>query len=417
MRVYWHVTSYQNWPAIRDGGLRPGSDGHVWLFTDPGQAVHFSDAWSGGAWRESVPPEQWKVPPCIVVVRTDRAVETEAGIPGAYWVEGPVTKAEVYDVIRPADIHYYEPDRKRFTEGSKIAANGVWYHASPVRLEPGTALRAGEVRFMRQVEGKVYFSPDPWVAIKHVGGITKLLDEKAYLYRVEPVGDIEDDPEAVEFGYFGASYMADDAVVVRRYDGEDSLREILGLPDQPYLDGRAAMQVEADEDHDTDVMICLRPSEALRKVFADMDECTQPVDDLHITLYYLGEMEEDCGGEMGRERLFRGVYDFAIHSGYRGLTGNVNGWGQFMNPDANSLIALWDIPGIAEFRTRLIDYCKAHGFQPRQDDHGFTPHMSIGHSDERYTAFPEIPDGNPEKEIFGSVWIVWGEDWQKIELP
>lgn len=174
--------------------------------------------------------------------------------------------------------------------------------------------------------------------------------------------------------------------------------------------------VVAAEDHDTDVMICLRPSEALRKVYADMDECTEPLEDLHITLYYLGEIEEDCGGEMGRERLYRGLYDFVLHAGYRGLTGRINGFGQFLNEDANSLIALWDIPGIAEFRTSIMMYCKTHGFFPRQDDHGFTPHMSLAHSEEPFEKFPRLPAGNPEKEIFTSIWLVWGEEWQEIPL-
>jgi hypothetical protein len=105
--VYYHVTSYKNWTDIRANGLRPGHDGHVWLFTEAEAAMRFKDGWDSSGWRAGVPPEEWKTPPCIVVVRTDRAVPTEAGIPGAYWVEGEIAKGEVFDVIRPGDLHHY----------------------------------------------------------------------------------------------------------------------------------------------------------------------------------------------------------------------------------------------------------------------------------------------------------------------
>lgn len=168
-----------------------------------------------------------------------------------------------------------------------------------------------------------------------------------------------------------------------------------------------------DNDYSDSVMICLRPAEEIVKTFVDLDACTEDADDLHITLLYLGSTEE-AGGEQGRERLTRACYDMGLNSGYRGLSGKVNGWGNFINPDASVLIALWDIPGIAEFRTHLQNYCRAHAAKLRRDDHGFTPHMTIAYHDEPVKTLPQMPE--TEESHFTSIWLVWGEDWQEIGL-
>jgi 2'-5' RNA ligase len=165
-------------------------------------------------------------------------------------------------------------------------------------------------------------------------------------------------------------------------------------------------------EHDDSVMIALRPSEVTRKVFAEMDECTESIEDLHLTLAFLGTKDEN-GGEWGKERIYRALYDFAINAGYRGLTAKVNGVGYFTNPDSTALITLWDIPGIAEFRTHIITRLKDHGHEVR--NHGFTPHMTLGYVDEPPSTLPEIPEQiASEDQIFVSIWLVWGEEWTEV---
>lgn len=172
----------------------------------------------------------------------------------------------------------------------------------------------------------------------------------------------------------------------------------------------------ADNDYSDSVMICLRPPEWVRKVFADMDECTEGAEDLHVTLHYLGSTE-DAGGDRGKEGILRGLYDFAAHSGHVGLVGTPNGLGVFSNPESNVLITLWDIPGIAEFRTHLMDFVRAHGVEPRRDSHGFTPHMTLSYSEKAIRTLPDIPDQAEGTEwTFGSVWLVWGEEWIEVTL-
>lgn len=169
-----------------------------------------------------------------------------------------------------------------------------------------------------------------------------------------------------------------------------------------------------DNDYSDSVMICLQPEESVRKAYAGMDICEEDVDDLHITLFYLGTTE-DCGGPAGQERLYRACYGHAI-SGAKALVGKVNGFGVFMNPDNDVLVALWDLPYIAEFRAALGDQCRLHGAEMREEDHGFTPHMTVAYDDDKIRELPEIPSGGAAEQTFDSFWLVWGEEWTEIPV-
>ncbi len=172
-------------------------------------------------------------------------------------------------------------------------------------------------------------------------------------------------------------------------------------------------------DHDDSVMICLRPSLDHRDVYSSMNVTTEKTDDLHITLWF-GGTTEDLGGEFGRERLYRACYAMAIDqevpAGMQRLSGKVNGFGWFLNEDTASLIALWDIPYIAEFRARLTTHLADHGVPMREENHGFTPHMTLSSQDETDHTIPEVPLGGGAEVDFSSIWLVWGSDWQEIPL-
>lgn len=171
-------------------------------------------------------------------------------------------------------------------------------------------------------------------------------------------------------------------------------------------------------DYSDYVMVALRPTDEVAKVIADMDEYTEDPDEVHLTLLYLGT-KEDCGGAWAEDRLYRGLYDFAINSGYRGLTAQMNGFGVFQNDDGDVLVSLWDIPGIAEFRTHLKRYLEDHGAKVRTDDHGFTPHMTMAYGEGKaFRSIPKVPSAlRGEKVVFGSVWLVWGDEWTEVTLP
>ena len=176
----------------------------------------------------------------------------------------------------------------------------------------------------------------------------------------------------------------------------------------------ARVAAEQKQDHDDSVMVCLRPSPAVIKAFSEMDECTLEPDTLHLTLAYLGSIE-DCGGEMGRERLYRACYGTVLATD-RPIKGKANGFGWFLNSDSHVLVALWDMPYLGEFRQRLLDQCARHGVPLREEDHGFTPHTTLTHQDETDWTIPKMPTGGSAEVDFGSIWLVWGEDWQEIPL-
>lgn len=180
--------------------------------------------------------------------------------------------------------------------------------------------------------------------------------------------------------------------------------------------GSLKTEAKTGEDYSEHAMICLKPPEELRKVFADMDECTEDVDELHLTLFYLGKIGREAGDEWDKERLYRGLYQFGINAGYRGLTGKVNGFGTFCNPDENVLLALWDIPGIAEFRTHLMRYPREHGYVTRQENHGFTPHMTLAYEEDPIRTLPALPSNLPDEVHFTSVWLYWGSEETEIGL-
>lgn len=175
-------------------------------------------------------------------------------------------------------------------------------------------------------------------------------------------------------------------------------------------------EAKTGEDYSRSAMIALRPSEECLKALAGMDECTEDISDLHITLKYLGKIPDDAGDEWARERLFRGLYGFGVNAGYRGLTGRLNGFGAFYNGEENVLLALWDIPFIAEFRTNMLRYPEEHGYRFRIDDHGFIPHTTLAYADTPVRTLPDLPADLPEKVHFTSIWLAWGEEWNEIGL-
>jgi hypothetical protein len=164
-------------------------------------------------------------------------------------------------------------------------------------------------------------------------------------------------------------------------------------------------------------MVALVPPKEVSKSLLDLAEGDEPLDEQHLTLLYLGDAEE-AGGEIGKERLYRACYDFGLHSGYRGLTGMANGWGAFWNPESDgaALIMLWDIPGWSGFREALVGYCRKHGMELRQENHGSVPHQTMRYADKPITELPDPPEFE-DKTSFVSIWIAWaGEPWHEVGL-
>ncbi len=180
-----------------------------------------------------------------------------------------------------------------------------------------------------------------------------------------------------------------------------------------YYEGhQASLQVHAQSNG---VMVALRPQEAVCEALAALG--TEPVDNLHITLAYLGKADG-----VDRERLRQVVETFAW--GAPSLEGRLGGIAVFDNSDmaaagdvdpdeAYVLVAQPDIPGLAEWRERLVGYLADAGFVVASD-HGYTPHLTLAYSATPFDDLPELPD---ERDLlFEDVIVAHGGEWTSYPL-
>lgn len=96
-----------------------------------------------------------------------------------------------------------------------------------------------------------------------------------------------------------------------------------------------------------------------------------PVDELHVTLAYLGD-------DLTDEQLATvATITEAVAAQHAQLAGALGGLGQFpAGPDGTPVYAPVDVPGLAELRGRLVEQLAGAGI-PLPSEHGFTPHMTL----------------------------------------
>jgi hypothetical protein len=165
------------------------------------------------------------------------------------------------------------------------------------------------------------------------------------------------------------------------------------------------------------VMLALVPPAEVSELL--VLEGGEPLEEQHITLFYLGSTAE-AGGESGRSRLHAAVLDFVQHAGYRGLTGSVGGYGVFTPSEGSDgqhvLVALWDLPGGAEFRTHLGEYLDQHDVGRGPSEHGWIPHQTLLYSEEPIRGLPDLHAEAREEVQFVSVVLAWGGEWLHYPL-
>lgn len=172
----------------------------------------------------------------------------------------------------------------------------------------------------------------------------------------------------------------------------------------------ATLNVTAEADT-SGVMICLvPPRDLLEKLALADDPDAEPVDQMHITMAYLGD-----GADLDRPTVEQAVEEWAVRWGP--LTGRIGGYGIFLNNEDKVLVALIDAPGLEKAREDLIDTLAAHGIVAA-DDHGYTPHLTLKYSGEANT--PDVPD-NPPEGVLGewqveAVTLSWGDEWVWYEF-
>lgn len=112
-----------------------------------------------------------------------------------------------------------------------------------------------------------------------------------------------------------------------------------------------------------------------------------PVTDLHVTLAYLGKIDEYEPVDL--DDLFNLVQRLAAD--VKPMTGTVNGVGKFSGTDpeqGDPVYANVDVPGLEDVRGLLAAAINGDGFEVSAT-HGFTPHMTLRY-DKTEAALPKV---------------------------
>ena len=133
----------------------------------------------------------------------------------------------------------------------------------------------------------------------------------------------------------------------------------------------------------------------------------EPLQDRHITVLYLGKQPPQ-----ERDRLHGAVRNWMAESEWPPLKGDCQGWGTF-TPSAvekrNVLWMGWNIPGLNEMRHDLAQTLRDDGFQ-WEDDFDFTPHETIGYTDDPIGQLPVFPQ-QPVNHTFDGLTVAEDDDW------
>lgn len=164
------------------------------------------------------------------------------------------------------------------------------------------------------------------------------------------------------------------------------------------------MRREAEADR-RGVMVALVPAEGASKALLEHSGGTEPLEDQHITLAYLGTLGEEVpDDERTRDAVENTVAVMATR--YAPLNGEANGWGLFHNVD-DVVVALWSIPGINGLRQALVDELRAVGI-PVKSNFSFSPHQTMGY----YQAADGVQSPGrlpqPVKSDFMALHLHWG---------
>jgi HK97 family phage portal protein len=163
----------------------------------------------------------------------------------------------------------------------------------------------------------------------------------------------------------------------------------------PYHDGcdcvavsRNEEQLETQEDTQvhTGMMIAFLLDADTAKPLALPDG--EPASDLHITLAYLGDggdttlprnSAQDSGDLTDLQHILASVV-----AQEQPLQGSIGGLGRFAASEDSEwkdpVIALVDVPGLAELRVRIVSVLQMNGYFVA-NNHGYTPHVTLAYID------------------------------------
>lgn len=172
--------------------------------------------------------------------------------------------------------------------------------------------------------------------------------------------------------------------------------------------------VKDGSQHHNGVMVALRIPEEVGSLVAL--ENGVPVEEMHITLAYLGDIKELDPGDP--ERILTAAQKTAAE--WAPLSGKFpQGWGVFSAGDDG--LPLWahpDVPGISTMREALVDKLSGEGVgELVASDHSFSPHVTLAY----YQSPDDIPiasvqemTNEPHDLVFPDLMVAVGDDVQYV---
>lgn len=135
-----------------------------------------------------------------------------------------------------------------------------------------------------------------------------------------------------------------------------------------------------------------------------------PPETLHVTLAYLGELED----------LATWVPGDAVAAAARAaartapLDAVLPGLGVFKGRDSDVLYASVDSPGLTELRERLVDALRSEAIEPVQE-HGFTPHVTLAYLPAG--TMVDVAAWAPVPVALNTLSVVSDHDGFRVDLP
>ena len=164
-----------------------------------------------------------------------------------------------------------------------------------------------------------------------------------------------------------------------------------------------------DNPHNGVMIALMVPPEVGAQLIADVPN-PLPLEELHLTLGYLGKVDEQ---RLGPEYLRLLLLDFAMCWGE--LDGVINGVGRFNQGDGDTeaFYASYDCSDLPQFRHALTEFLSYNGVQIHTE-HGFTPHITLAYIP---TNAPNPIDNLPPIKLeFEGVTLGWGDRLYTVPL-
>lgn len=219
-------------------------------------------------------------------------------------------------------------------------------------------------------------------------------------------GRAEVDPDGLEYVVLDRDVLADVLASMRDGSGGVMLR-----PFQPRAWVRDAEVIDypilaaAPPPKNTGCMVALPIYGDVAEALTLEDEGGEPTADLHITLAYLGDTQEEA---IDYQAVQRATARWARRFG-GAISGEISGPGRFTANDQPVSVALVDIPDLPAARELLVRLLESEGVAVKKD-HGYTPHVTLAYGDLEVTDVPNVP-----LEI-EAVTVHYGDDVQGYYL-